>query len=804
MGELTGRAYHAQRLFLGAVLSRPGVLADALDSGFQPELAFGDHAIILGAARVLSDAGRALDAFAVAEGAGMSVETVRSAADRPPPHADAGEYARVIMEESLWRLREDRLIRLGEALALRDESRYDMVLAERVEDAAANDVLSVEALRDDLTDYLNPDVDQKVWPLPWDELTRALFGGLRPGDTTVLAGWSSFGKALHVDTPILTLDGWKTMGDLTVSDQVFQPNGAPTRVIQAHAIQHGRPCYEVKFSDGSNIIADEDHLWVVDTCASRRSRQGQEERTEPRIGNDQRHLLAQPLTVSTRELGDLIGTETRGRPSIPLCEPVEFPVARLPIDPYALGVWLGDGASLTAGVGMMWEDAEIVVERIRAGGEYVAPLRAGRTLAGTLMGSFTIGSREPCELGHKGRRTGTVSQYPSHHRDPCPSCMERTLRHAPFKECGSARLRDLGLIQNKHIPREYMHASVEQRRALLAGLSDTDGCCGSHVDFTFASKRLRDDVAELAQSLGFRVTFSERKVWTDQRTAYRLGFGLSGGVEVAHLPRKRNAGPGWKARARYVTAVTPVASVPVRCITVDADDGMFLAGRSLIATHNSLAAVQVIEFLATKGARGCFYTNEMTARELIVRLAATKSHVSHRAIMERRLSSDQRVRVLAAADSLAFPIGAAFGWAAEDVARSMRKNKWDICVLDLFNRLPNRGTVQDVDRAITVLCDAAAVTGTHLIVVSQLNQSRVKDGIRPFPTGRDLRESGSLLTHPANCLFVHREQKEVDGRIELQEEGVIYIEKARNGVRDVKTNVFLNSITMTFDRNELI
>jgi hypothetical protein len=87
----------------------------------------------------------------------------------------------------------------------------------------------------------------------------------------ILAG-RAFGKALAIDTPIPTPDGWKTMGELREGDLVFDENGHPTRVTFATGVMEGRPCFDVVFSDGTVITADGDHQWLTTTHAARKAK----------------------------------------------------------------------------------------------------------------------------------------------------------------------------------------------------------------------------------------------------------------------------------------------------------------------------------------------------------------------------------------------------------------------------------------------------------------------------------------------------------------------------------------------------
>lgn len=87
----------------------------------------------------------------------------------------------------------------------------------------------------------------------------------QPGiNRVVVKSASQVGKALDVETPIMTTTGWKRMGDLTINDQVFDENGNPVRILAVSEVWNNRPCYEIRFSDGAVIIADENHDWYVD------------------------------------------------------------------------------------------------------------------------------------------------------------------------------------------------------------------------------------------------------------------------------------------------------------------------------------------------------------------------------------------------------------------------------------------------------------------------------------------------------------------------------------------------------------
>jgi len=147
------------------------------------------------------------------------------------------------------------------------------------------------------------------------------------------------GKALGVDTPVPTPLGWRTMGDLVIGDQVFDELGHPCFVVQATEVMLGRPCHQVVFSDGSVIVTDAQHLWQ--TCAKAGREHG-------------RHRTS---LVTTAQISRSLLVRGEYNHQVVLAGPVQYPQKLLPIDPYVLGAWLGDGTS--AAVEITWADEAV-------------------------------------------------------------------------------------------------------------------------------------------------------------------------------------------------------------------------------------------------------------------------------------------------------------------------------------------------------------------------------------------------------------------------------------------------------------
>jgi deoxycytidine triphosphate deaminase len=350
------------------------------------------------------------------------------------------------------------------------------------------------------------------------------------------------GKALAIDTPIPSPRGWRLMGDLRVGDEVFDEMGRPTPVVATTGIMMNRPCAEVLFSDGQAIVADLAHRWLTTSKSERKRRRAGAVRT-------------------TREIAVSLRAGKEWNHHVGLAGPVHYPPQPLPVDPYVLGIWLGDGTSSKAEVTVGHGDEQILDE-IKAAGYAVWPASG--------PAAYRIGG-----LSH--RHVGRI-------RDTA------TGQFAPDGSLAS-EFQAMGLLRNKHVPEMYLRGSIEQRLALLQGLMDSDG----HVDeygrceFISTNERLSDSVVELAAGLGLRPTKRKKRVTLygiEQRPGFQVKFAPAS--PVFRLRRKAaRIRPGRHHLFRAIVDVRPCEPRPVRCIEVGNPAGLFLAGPGFIPTHNS-------------------------------------------------------------------------------------------------------------------------------------------------------------------------------------------------------------------------
>lgn len=400
------------------------------------------------------------------------------------------------------------------------------------------------------------DPDEKPFVLlDWQKfVVGSLFGWHRDGRLRFREVFVETGKgqakALALDTPIATPSGWTTMGALRDGDEVYGANGRPCRVIKAHPVVVGQECYRVTFDDGAEIIANAGHLWRTEMrksgMASSLKGVPVSERGAWRHGIRTTEQIAQTLRYKN-------GKHLSANHSVSLAKPLAGVEADLELHPYVMGAWLGDGDSDCARLTISPDDAPEVAD-------ILAPL-----------GFEIVKQKATYRYGLKD------------------------MNAAPRKGV-MAQLSAAGVLRNKHIPRQYFSASQDQRLALLQGLMDTDGTVtNGQCSFTATRKCLAEGVHELALSLGLKATINEgtaRLNGADIGALWKVNFYAPRGFRVFRLERKQErVAPAHDRRRlsgdRRIVGCEKVESVPVRCITVDSHDSMFLCGREMIPTHNS-------------------------------------------------------------------------------------------------------------------------------------------------------------------------------------------------------------------------
>jgi replicative DNA helicase len=765
----------AEESVLGSMLLSKDAIAEVLELLREDDFYRPAHRTVFHSVLELYGHGDAVDAITVAEelrrnGALVDIggaPFLHTLVASVPTAANATYYARIVKEAGVLRRLIDagtQIVQLGFETPQDTESAVDRAESLVYQVAQGRVTEDYHSLRDVLTGTLEAierlhEDHREITGVPtgFADLDR-LTSGLQPANLVIVAARPAVGKALAVDTPLPTPTGWTTMGDVAVGDQLIGADGRPTTVVAATEVLHGRPCYEVEFSDGTVIVADAQHQWLTETRASRTSAWA-----ATRGYNRTRTQRTLPSVRTTEELLATLrcnGSERRLNHAVVNTRPLDLPAQKLPLPPYALGVWLGDGHA--AGARITTADPEIIVH-LEADGLWVVP------------GDRSYSLRLPQRRNHHGTVQGM--------------------------------LRTLGVLGNKHIPMAYLRASEAQRRLLLAGLVDTDGTVAASgaVQFSVTSRRLAEETRELIVGLGYRCSMTTKPVkgrTAASSTAYTLTFSTTD--EVFRLERKRllhkeRRGPG-RTGKRLITAVRPVPSVPVRCVEVDSADHLYLASRSMVPTHNSTLGLDVARHAAVRaGVPTVVFSLEMSKTELVQRLMCAECTVDMQRLRTGRMEESDWTRLTRSLGKLADAplfIDDSPGTTMMEIRAKCRRLKQrhglGLVVVDYLQlmqpskRFENRQQeVSEISRSLKLLAKELDVP---VMAISQLSrQTESRSDRRPMLS--DLRESGALEQDSDVVLFIYRDEL-YDPESARKGEADLILAKHRNGPTDTVTVTF--------------
>lgn len=357
---------------------------------------------------------------------------------------------------------------------------------------------------------------------------------------TVICASRQIGKLLALDTPVPTPNGWTTIGELKDGDVIFDWYGNPTKVIKAHDIQYSKQAYEIEFSNGEKIIAGEEHEWFTQTHQERRNN-------------------SEGTVKTTQQIFDTLFTgksEPEPNHRILIKHQIKYDTKQLPIEPYLLGAWIGDGCSnkneITCGKVDFQEMYDINLSNINK----------------TFRDDYKRGT-----FGIKIQKDQNEISFKKH-------------------------LENLNLLKNKHIPDIYLQSDENQRLELLRGLLDTDGHINKAgvIQFYTIHAKLAEQVKELVYSLGIQCKITSKIPKIKEREynrCYIVTFKTEKPVFklVRKLERlktiKREKVIHNRNKFIYIKNIKPIDQVPMKCITIEHPEQMYLIGKTFIPTHNT-------------------------------------------------------------------------------------------------------------------------------------------------------------------------------------------------------------------------
>lgn len=398
-------------------------------------------------------------------------------------------------------------------------------------------------------DYTDLDIENAVYPeylisYVTKDKRMAVAGQIdllvKKGNKITIADW----KGLPLDTEIPTLNGWSTIADLQEGDIIFDKDGNPTKILHKSEIHHN-PCYKITFDNGDTIVADHEHRWEISFSTSKTSKYHGEYRVQ---------------VMTTEEIANYLKNLPEKRtsydiPKIVNPKPLNLENKNLPIDPYVLGCWLGDGSKQCGAITN--ETNNVLVEIQRRGYSLGDDISAeNRTSTYTILGIY-------------------------------------------------GKLKELNLINNKHIPDIYQRASYEQRLDLLRGLMDTDGYYNSKRK-RFVMETSQEwqcyDFIKLLSSLGIKSTKFDiiKKLNGKEFHEYSINFSTKG-LNPFLMRNQEIEYPTRDACSyRNIDKVELVETIPTQCLEVDSPSHTFLCTNKMIVTHNTNKKIETKSFFNTK------------------------------------------------------------------------------------------------------------------------------------------------------------------------------------------------------------
>jgi replicative DNA helicase len=761
----------AEQSVLGGMLLSKDAIADVVEAVRGHDFYRPAHELVYEAILDLYGRGEPADAVTVSAelskrgeltriGGGPYLHTLISSV---PTAANAGYYARIVRETAILR----RLIEAGTKIVQMgyngDGEADDIVDAAQAEvynvtdRRTSEDYLPLSAIMEGTLDEIEAIGSRggEMVGVPtgfadFDELTN----GLHPGQMIVLAARPAVGKALALDTALPTPHGWTTMGQVMVGDRLVGADGRPTTVIAVTDVLTDRSCYEVEFSDGTVIVADAAHQWLTSAVASRTSANlaniglantgltnmglantgltntgltniGLADVGPVNIrGGDQSAPSATTSVKTTEEIARTLRTggyhDRRFNHTVALCDPLDLPLQDLPLPPYALGVWTAQ--------------------------------RHGREL--------------------------DVSEHAVGVDDEVALYLDAELSCLPAGRVGEV-ISDLGVAGAAHLPASYLRAAVSQRRALLAGLLDaagavrpTTGC----VQLSLTDKALALDVRELVVSLGYACSLRAHRSLVgggSTTTTHLLAFRTEDDVfwvgrKRARHAERRGARPG-PPPARYIVAVRPVASVPVRCVEVDNESHLYLAGPTMIPTHNSTLGLDIARSAAIKANMPtCVFSLEMSRNEITMRLLSAEARVPLHHMRTGKLTDDDWTRLarrMGEVSNAPLFIDDSPNMSMMEIRAKCRRLKQrhglKLVVIDYLQLMQSGKRVESRQQEVSEFSRALKLLAKELevpvVAISQLNRaSEQRTDKKPMMS--DLRESGSIEQDADMVVLLHREE----------------------------------------------
>jgi replicative DNA helicase len=756
--SLPPHSLEAEMSLLGSLILDPKAVAEVLGVIHGPDLFYREaHAQIYKAILQLYDQHEGWDAVQLLEllrDLGQldevgGVDYLRQLAECVPSAVNAPHYAKLVASkhrlraliDASWKIIYDahNIGHLGPDGVATLLDRAEAEIFEISHDKTIRDIAALADILQEEIERLEALEGKGLTGVPtgYADLDRML-SGLQPGEMLILAARPSMGKAQPLDAQVLTPRGFVRMGDLRAGDELASVDGEPSRVAGIYPQGH-RQVYRVTLADGRTAECCDEHLWRV--CYR---------------GWDS------PRVLSTGQLREKLNRKRYRNRLWVEAFAGEYGVEQdLGIDPWLLGLLLGDGNIKGTAVRVSAADPDIVARVERT----VEPMGLCMRAVGGY--DYRIVQRDGCH------RKGVVGVAPN-----------------PLKES----LTDLGLwdrgADQKFIPEVLYSATLAARRSLLTGLIDSDGWVESFgaVRFCSTSRRLADDVVRLMRSIGGSGSWTRKRTWytyagvrREGLPAYVCNLQHPEPESLGLTPAKAARLGGGRTRQRRlnIVSIEPTRECATQCIAVSHPSRLYITDGYTV-THNTAFALNLAEQVAFGGgtpwsapvgkpAAVAIFSLEMSRGSLAQRLISARSGIDLHHLRTGQMGMDEWNRLNTACGELhEAPIYIDDTPALTVLQLRARARRMvsqfgvQVIIIDYLQLLTSPTAAREsrqvevatISRGIKALARELSVP---VVCLAQLNRgTEQREGNRPRMA--DLRESGSIEQDADVVMLLHREE----------------------------------------------
>ncbi len=555
--------------------------------------------------------------------------------------------------------------------------------------------------------------------------------GWQPSDLIILAGRPSMGKALRNSSVVYTPNGFIEIGNAKVGEKIIGSDGNVYEIKGVYP-QGKKQVYRISFDDGTFVDCCNEHLWCVST---------RNDRKHNKKRNGKQSIL------STKQMIDnFICLDGRSNYSINFCKPINFSKNEIELDPYLLGVFIGDGNS-----------------NLNKNSHTLRLSNSEDDVLNKIKSKLPISD----DLIYKSKYDYNI---------------KRKVRNNDISETCKAIIK-LELFNKKSfekfIPKNYLYNSIDIRIELLQGLIDTDGFVTTKgrnsIEYSTTSKQLCLDILELVRGLGGKATYTTKKgayrknnVRIEARQYYRMYLSLP--HQIIPVSSKKHLLKYECKKQYHLKFITDIKRTEeyeeMTCISVNSPDNLFITdGHTL--THNTAAAISMIIHPAIQEKKPvAIFSLEMSNFQIGSRIQSYVSGVNVSKIVKGQVNMDEIRQISASCVELEkSPLfiddtpNISLIELKSKARKLVKDNGVQLIVIDYLQLMRSGMEVQNREQEIAEISKGLKALAKELnipvIALSQLSRG-VESRSDKKPMLSDLRESGQIEQDADMVMFCFR------------------------------------------------